>query len=54
MKTYKITVTDTATYIIRASSREAAEDQACNWFSERDPDISVSVTDEQPEYTLED
>lgn len=30
MKTYKIPVSDTATYIIRANSREAAEDQAAD------------------------
>ena len=33
MKTYKITVTDTATYIIRAESLENAEDLAVEWFS---------------------
>ena len=54
MQTYKITLTDTATYIIRAASREAAEDLACDWFSEREPNVAVSVTDEEPEYTLED
>ncbi len=52
METYEITVSDKKTYIIRAASQEAAEEQACEWFSEREPDISVTVTDKEPEYIL--
>lgn len=52
MKNYKITVSDKATYIIRSNNREAAEELACEWFSERKPDVKVTVTDEEPDYTL--
>lgn len=53
MKNYKITVTDTATYIIRAESLENAEDLAVEWFSEREPDIDAEETEEEAEYTIE-
>lgn len=53
MKNYKITVTDTATYIIRAESLENAEDLAVEWFSEREPRISSQETDEEAEYTIQ-
>lgn len=52
MKNYKITVTDTATYIIRAESIEDAEDLAVEWFSEREPDVKSEETDEVAEYTI--
>ena len=52
MKNYKITVTDTATYIIRAENIEDAEDLAVEWFSEREPDVKSEETDEVAEYTI--
>ena len=53
MKNYKITVTDTATYIIRAESIEDAEDLAVEWFSEREPSINSEETDEEAEFTIQ-
>ncbi len=53
MKNYKITVTDTATYIIRAENLENAEDLAVEFFSEREPDVNSEETDEEAEYTIQ-
>lgn len=50
---YKITVTDTATYIIRANSQEDAEDLAVEWFSEREPDIEVEITEDKEDYEID-
>ena len=52
MKNFKITVTDTATYIIAAEDEDMATGLAVEWFSEREPDINVTVTDDEPEYTI--
>lgn len=43
---YKITLTDTVTYIIKANSEDEAIEKACDWFSEREPDITITETDE--------
>lgn len=43
---YKITLTDAATYIIKARNEDEAIDKACEWFSEREPDITITETDE--------
>lgn len=53
MKTYKITVTDTATYYIEADDIERAEELAVEWFSEREPDVKSEETDEEAEYTMQ-
>ena len=44
---YRITLTDTATYIIKADSPEDALDIACEWFQEREPDSQIEMTDEE-------
>ena len=44
-KNYKVTLTDTATYIIKTETKEEAICIAAEWFSEREPDIAISVTD---------
>ena len=46
MKNYKITLTDTATYIIKAEDEDTAIEEALEWFSERNPDVTVMKTDE--------
>lgn len=51
-KTYKITVTDTATYYIKAENIDGATELAVEWFSEREPDISIEETDEEAEYEI--
>lgn len=51
-ETYKITVTDTATYYIKADDMEDAIDIAVEWFSEREPDVRVEETDEEAEYEV--
>ena len=51
-KTYSITVSDKRTYKIRASSPADAEALALEWFSEREPSISIEVTDESPEIEI--
>lgn len=51
--TYVITVTDIATYTIRAASQEEAEDLAVEWFSEREPDIQVEIDNsEKPDVEI--
>lgn len=40
---YEITVTDSATYRIRAKSLEDAQDKACEYFSEREPDLDCHI-----------
>ena len=53
MNTYIITLTDTATYAIRSSSRERAEDLATEWFSEREPDCEVKIDNNvKPDITI--
>ena len=52
MKTYNITVTDTATYTIRTNSLESAIEAACEYFSDREPEVVVTLTDEEPECTI--
>ena len=51
-KTYAVTVSDKKTYKIRASSRTDAEALALEWFSEREPSVSIAVTDESPEIEI--
>lgn len=51
-KNYMITVTDSATYIIKAESKEEAEELATEWFSERKPGIKSEITTEQEEYEI--
>lgn len=40
---YEVTVTDTATYRIETTSQERAEEQAVEWFDEREPRITTVV-----------
>ena len=51
-KNWLITITDTATYIIKAESQEEAEDLAVEWFSERKPSIIVEETTEEEDYEI--
>ena len=43
---YEVTVTDTATYRIRATSEDSARDKAWDYFNEREPDFDIKVVDE--------
>ena len=45
--TYIVTVSDKATYVIKAKSRELAEDLAVEWFSEREPDVKVEINNNE-------
>ncbi len=49
---FKVTLTDTATYIIKAETEEQALLMADEWFSEREPDVTISVTNEKEEYEV--
>lgn len=50
---YLVTVTDTVTYAIKAESKEAAEDLAVEWFSEREPDVKTEIDNsETPDITI--
>ena len=51
-KNYKITITDSATYIINAEIIESAKELAVEWFSEREPSIKIEETDEEAEYSV--
>ena len=51
-KTYQITVSDSATYVIRSNSREDAEELARQYFEERQPDVETTVTDEEPQVEI--
>lgn len=51
-KTYVVTVSDKNIYKIMASSSTDAEALALEWFSEREPSISIEVTDEKPEIEI--
>ena len=53
-KTWKITVSDSATYVIKSEDREAAANLALEWFSERHPCYKFEETDEEPEYTIKE
>ena len=44
-KVYEVTVTDTATYRIRANSEGEARNQAWDWFNEREPDFNIKVVE---------
>lgn len=54
MKTYKITVTDTATYTIASDDKEVAENLALDWFAERKPSVTTEITDDDPDYTIKE
>ena len=47
-----ITVVDSATYIIRASSDEAAKNVAWDYFHERTPEFKITQTDEDAEIEI--
>ena len=51
-KNYMVTVTDTATYVIRAASEEAAKNIALDYFNERTPDFDIKVTAEEAEVEI--
>lgn len=51
-KNYMVTVTDSATYVIRAASEEDAINLAKDYFEERDPDYEVEITDEEAEVEI--
>ena len=40
-RVYEITVTDSATYYIKADDIEIAQELAVEWFSEREPKIDI-------------
>ena len=44
-KVYEVTVTDTATYRIRANSEGEARNQAWDWFNEREPSFDIKVVE---------
>ena len=51
--TYIITVTDSATYAIRSTSRETAELAAQNYFDERKHTVLTEIDNsEMPELTI--
>ncbi len=52
MKTYKITVYDSATYTIASEDPEIAKNLALDWFSERKPSVKFEETNEEAEYTV--
>lgn len=54
MANYKITLTDTATYVIKADSEEMALEIACEWFEEREPDTKIELTNEPADNADED
>lgn len=41
--TYVVTVTDTATYVIRADSEDFAKAMAMEYFSERTPTVTSEI-----------
>lgn len=49
MKTFKITVSDSATYYIKTNDKDLAEEIAVEWFSERKPMVNVSECNEKPD-----
>lgn len=51
-KTYEITVSDTATYRIRANSQEEAENLAWDYFNEREPNIDTVETNDKPDIEI--
>lgn len=50
--TWKITITDTATYNIKAESVEEAKDLAMEWFEEREPHVEIKTTEDEAEYEI--
>lgn len=44
---YKISITDSAEYIIKAASQEKAMEMAIEWFEERSPKVTVEITKEK-------
>lgn len=54
-KVYDITIKDSTGYYIKANSEEEAVELALEWFSERKPDIEISVmTDKEINETEEE
>lgn len=52
--TYIISLSDSAEYIIKASSEEAAIDAATEWFSERTPTMHVAIDNKaEPETEID-
>ena len=51
-KTYKITVTDTATYYIKAKKIDDAIDLAVERFDEREPNVFAEEFDGKAEYEI--
>lgn len=50
---YIITVSDSATYAIKAANREDAEYLALEYFDEREPDVEVEIdNDEEPDIEI--
>lgn len=50
---YNITIQDSASYAIKASSAEAARNMAWDYFHERKPDIDIEIDDEaEPEVEI--
>lgn len=46
-QTYVITVTNTATYTIRANHPELAKEIAMDWFNERKPSVNIKIDDKE-------
>lgn len=53
MKNYKITIADAATYIIRTNAEETALECALAYFDERKPEITIQITDEEADVTID-
>ena len=51
-RNYKVSVTDSAAYVIRASSEEQAKDKAWEFFNERQPAFSIEITKEEAEVEI--
>lgn len=56
--TWKVTVTDTAIYNIKAESKEEAEETglilAMDWFEQREPHVKIEATEDEAEYEIVD
>ena len=52
-KVYRITLTDTATYEIKSSSKEDAEWLALDWFSEREPKVVIEEVEDESGFEYE-
>lgn len=48
MKKFYVTMTSTVEYLVEAETEEEAIETACDWFSEKEPDINCEeITEEE-------